>query len=394
MLDSSPVAFHPTTTNPIIPPRPLKRSASSASLASLPTPPRTHRKHARGRSRGSVDNDTDSAEELVAVDSSDDEVVQNLKDKGKETGGQSRYKRRRTQEGGAAKDEEAFWLAEPTKDSARQTRSGALLASGSSTSTAPLLYRKRQAQAQSQSQAPVSPPPSNRKLNIPALSLNTPPVSAASPPKTPRTRSETRAASVAMESPPGLMDSPGNPFLDTPVKERERRLGMGKETRREEGEGKYVEKPMMSYVFRGVRRSYPNPMWNHAENRPRSPPPTSLLPIDHPEYSPPVHATPKLLFPEARMRGAPKKKGGKLKFMGSGLTDSEDEDHEDVGQEIKPTKLDFGRVVEKRLAAGKASGSVNAKQMGKTATTSKVTHKKKLATLDQEFREVGERLSA
>ncbi len=45
---------------------------------------------------------------------------------------------------------------------------------------------------------------------------------------------------------------------------------------------------------------YQNPLYDHAAGRARSPPPASLLPIEHPEYSPAIHCTPKMLFPAAR----------------------------------------------------------------------------------------------
>jgi len=48
-----------------------------------------------------------------------------------------------------------------------------------------------------------------------------------------------------------------------------------------------------------VRREYQNPLYNHKENRPLSPPPTSLLPIEHPDYSPDMTCRPTILFPNA-----------------------------------------------------------------------------------------------
>ena len=176
MLDSSPVAL------PSIP-RPLKRSASTASL---PTPPRTHRRHARGTSRGSCDSDSD---ENVVL-SSDDE------DREGESRGALNKKRRMGETNAADANEEAFWLGDSSTGVASSSST-----KNDTSSKAPLLYRRLQAQAQ-MDVAPVSPPPSHRKVAV-----VTP--QATSPPSTPRTRSATKRA---------LFDSPNNPFVSTPQK--------------------------------------------------------------------------------------------------------------------------------------------------------------------------------
>lgn len=183
MLDSSPVAL------PSIP-RPLKRSASNASLP--PTPPRTHRKHARGRSRGSCDSDSD--EDVPLPDEEEDED------------GGSHHKKRRVGEAIESSNEEAFWLS-----GSAGLNPDAKMAAKSSASTVPLLYRRLEAAA-SQAEmdvAPVSPPPSNRKSAI-TTPKGSP--SSLSLPRTPKTRSVTRRA---------LLDSPDNPFLATPEKDLE-----------------------------------------------------------------------------------------------------------------------------------------------------------------------------
>ena len=176
MLDSSPVAL------PSIP-RPLKRSASTASL---PTPPRTHRRHARGRSRGSCDSDSD---ENVVLSSDDEEGEGELR-------GALNKKRRMGETNAADANEEAFWLGDSNAGVASSSS-----AKNDTSSKAPLLYRRLQAQAQ-MDVAPVSPPPSHRKVAV-----VTP--QATSPPSTPRTRSATKRA---------LFDSPNNPFVSTPQK--------------------------------------------------------------------------------------------------------------------------------------------------------------------------------
>lgn len=166
----------------------LKRSASTASL---PTPPRTHRKHARGRSRGSCDSDSD---DFGLLSDKEELTRQN--------------KKRRTEETGVGADEEAFWLSRPS-EVASSTKIDSCLISKSQ--SAPLLYRKRESQNSRINVAPVSPPPSHRKstvasAGVSSMSVNASPVT--SPPSTPRTRSSTKRVAC---------DSAENPFLATPV---------------------------------------------------------------------------------------------------------------------------------------------------------------------------------
>ncbi|KAF8157197.1 hypothetical protein B0H34DRAFT_658315 [Crassisporium funariophilum] len=320
MLDSSPVALPPIS-------RPLKRSASTASLP--PTPPRTHRKHARGRSRGSVDSDSDED----AVLTSDDE----------ERGGP--HKRRRMGEASQA-DEEAFWLGDSaglkesstSKTSALKT--GASMTTANASQSAPLLYRRRQAQVDV---APVSPPPSHRKQMVVTPKASTGLArspATMSPPVTPKTRSSTRRA---------LRDSPDNPFLATPKKNADDSdtASPSLSSANPSPRTPFQEKPSVTYVFRGVRRTYANPLYNHAQDRPLSPPPGSKLPIEHPDYSPTMHCTPKLLFPDARMKKGKKAAASVPHAMSTrnkasrqrspSLSADEGED-----AEIRPSKLNFG----------------------------------------------------
>ncbi|KDR66625.1 hypothetical protein GALMADRAFT_259146 [Galerina marginata CBS 339.88] len=366
MLDSSPVAF-PTNPSAFPPKRPLKRSASTASLL---TPPRTHRKHARGRSRGSCDSESeiDSGADVDGdvVLTSDDDM------------GPSHKKRRRVGETAEKADEDAFWLSgapgtgsaglnpEPSAVQSSSKTSSTSTSSNSSAklqAAAPLLYRRLLAQ-QTQAEievdvAPVSPPPSHRKTTT-AVNTDSPAtVSSVSPPVTPRAGRTTRSATKL-----AFRDSPDNPFLATP----QHQLGDDSDalspTRSPTASASsanpsphtptHQEKPTLTYVFRGVRRVYQNPLYNHAEDRPYSPPPASKLPLDHPDYSPAIHCTPKLLFADAR-RGARKgpsklakgkatrpratKAGSKRRRSPSpGLSDDED----DGAKDIRPMKLAFG----------------------------------------------------
>jgi hypothetical protein len=146
----------------------------------------------------------------------------------------------------------------------------------------------------------------------------------------------------------------------------------------------YIEKETLGSLLlspdaisRGVRRTYQNPLYNHAADRPLSPPPASLLPIDHPEYSPPIHCTPKLLFPAAhrnlRSKNARKTaaapRARSPSFSGDEL---EGDERESAG--IRPQKLDFG----------KAEHKDDKKKDGKKPRAQRVQ------TLDQELKAAGD----
>ncbi|KAJ6624034.1 hypothetical protein B0H10DRAFT_2213081 [Mycena sp. CBHHK59/15] len=256
MLHSSPVAIPPV-------PRPLKRSAS---VASLPTPPRTHHKRKRGRSKHSSDEDCTASE--------DEDDAKLIKE---------------------AEDEESFWrAANPASKAA----------------SPPLLYRRLQAQA-SQSQVhgvpPVSPPPSHRKppvkastpVNLVPVPLTPTPKSASnvSPPSTPPKRQN-----VASSIP---RDSPDNPFLASP-------LGPDEEVVMNPCDvvpSTQEEKPTMAFVFRGTRRSFPNPYYNSSSSGPN---PKSQLPPEHPDFEPEERGVRKLLFGvPGRKKAGPRKGGSK-----------------------------------------------------------------------------------
>ena len=81
-------------------------------------------------------------------------------------------------------------------------------------------------------------------------------------------------------------------------------------------------------------------MYNHAQDRPLSPPAESKLPIDHPHYSPAIHCAPKRLFasalPKRKRRAASKQN----RFPGKNArqcSPSLSTDEDDVG-EIRPVK--------------------------------------------------------
>ncbi|KAK7016325.1 hypothetical protein R3P38DRAFT_2994045 [Favolaschia claudopus] len=245
MLNSSPVSL----------PRPLKRSAS---VASLPTPPRTRHKRKRGGSKHSSRASSD--EDLTATDDDEDDAETHEK---------------LIKE---AEEEESFWLS--TNNAQQQSPS-----TGKSAASAPLLYRRLQtAQSQVQVVEPVSPPPSHRKPPARTAALAVP--------RTPTPKSaSTLSPSATPKRGDALRDSPDNPFLASP-------LGSQDEVVVNESDGSPTlqeEKPTMAFVFRGVRRSFPNPYYDPASTAP-TPTPNSQLPPEHPDFEPDERSVRKLLF--------------------------------------------------------------------------------------------------
>ncbi|KAJ3571126.1 hypothetical protein NP233_g3963 [Leucocoprinus birnbaumii] len=362
------------------PRRALKRSASTASL---PTPPRTHRRHKRGRSRGDCDSESDNDavfenQGSALLSSDDDEQGDELP----RLDQRSRKKRRLSHSKGEDGDEKAFWLAGPDSESLRQKgkdRQGYQSETEKEdnedeSSAAPLLYRKSLKRTLSEaSNGLASPPPSHRKPQTqapitppaatpgPSASSTLPKTQPASPPKTPQKKRADLRKGLKSPEFPIISDSPDNPFYVVP----------GSPSPGEESESPrvdsvsprtptpaHLEKPTVTYVFRGVRREYQNPLYNHRENRPLSPPPQSLLPIEHPEYSPPVGCQPTVLFP-----GAPKAKRHikrasvdgvgsstalrrsprRMQNKAATVVDSDDElGDDDEKTMVKPRKLNFG----------------------------------------------------
>ncbi|KAG6808233.1 hypothetical protein H0H92_004949 [Tricholoma furcatifolium] len=273
------------------PSRPLKRSAS---VASLPTPPRTHHK------KKHVSDDDSSASEAETT---------------------HKHKKQRTSS--SNDDEEAFWLNKSDGDVASNR-----LPSG-------LVYRRRLAGAPSVSSvgsAPVSPPPSNRK-----------PIAVAAP----VTPEPIIRRSVRNTRP--VRDSPNNPFLVSPDAASIVADSASPSPSLSPHTPKHHERSTVTYVFRGVKGTFPNPLYNHELDRPLSPSAHSKLPLTHPDYSPEPHCPPKVLFPARRSRAVKgleeelraKKRRSRSPSVGASDEDSEDDDEKDLRRSIKPTKLDF-----------------------------------------------------
>jgi len=130
-------------------------------------------------------------------------------------------------------------------------------------------------------EAPVSPPPSVRQTK----STLEPPVTPESAGSSSRTTRLTRAGRRQ-----ALRDSPENPFLDSPPS------AAGSPAPRTPTQHK--EKPLVTYVFRGMKAQFANPMYN----LPASAHEHSLLPVEHPDFEANEACPPKLLFPSAHRR--------------------------------------------------------------------------------------------
>lgn len=99
---------------------------------------------------------------------------------------------------------------------------------------------------------------------------------------------------------------------------------------------------------RGVKRVYQNPMYNHAKNRPLSPPPNSKLPIEDPLFSPDPSCKPRLLFPEAHKKRKGKKRTAATSVKRSDrgkVSDSEDENLEQTLTRGRVKQPNFGRAL-------------------------------------------------
>lgn len=280
---------------------------------SLPTPPRTQK---RKRARRSMTPDADA-------DSSDDERA-------------SRTKKRKTTE-----DEDAFWMArglDPVPEDEEMPENAG--------EDAPLLFRKLQGTTGA---PPMSPPPSHRKVvrvraTKEVVETKTIP-EPTTPTRTPVTPTRRRSPAVTPKPRAALRrDSPENPFLEspsTPTPDSASSAEGPVPSAAQKESNDLDERPMLTYVYRGTKRQFPNPHWNHAENRARSPDPRSLLDPRDPDFVPDMRLAPKILFPQARKgKGrATVRSSNKRKRTPQPVSESEDDDERDT---LRPVKLDFG----------------------------------------------------
>lgn len=268
VLDSSPIRESVPANRPQ---RHLKRTASTASL---PTPPQTvenKRRYTRSHSRGSGHESNYESDSRKA------------RDQGPPPARRLNFgiKKQRTDRLDAVlaslsgeDSENPFW------DGPVELQEEHL-----SPVTSPMEHFR--------GKAPVSPPPSSRRQNIIC-------------PSAPRKKN------VAIVDQP-IRDTPNNPFLDDSP------MSISGEPVEPQTPTEHVEKPTVTYVLyvlylsiikhvltlafysRGVKATFDNPLYS----LPPEVHERSLLPIDHPDYSPNPACAPKLLFPEARLRKPP-----------------------------------------------------------------------------------------
>ncbi|EKM56840.1 uncharacterized protein PHACADRAFT_254178 [Phanerochaete carnosa HHB-10118-sp] len=323
-------------------PEPLRRSHSAASIHSLPTPPRT-RKRKRSRSTHSRAADSDSEiDERAAGNASEEEedvLWHKAEIKGAVQVGSKRRKLLQVDKiaaelsGRAAEDE--FWtssyntLAGKVKDKSKadtkpDTATSSRLRSESperSLSASPpsrLLKRNRTGL--------LSPPQSKRRSSprvkrfaVPPLILEEPSEEPEDAPRTPtRLRTPPRKSKPAPVPPAPKKggperDTPNNPFLDSDGS------SFGAETPDAEGvvagpssessapKPRVIEKPTITYVFRGVRTEFINPLYDPkypetgvAPERDDAP---SKLPPEHVDFEPDEHVLPTKLFATDKKSG-------------------------------------------------------------------------------------------
>lgn len=289
----------PPTTRKMPPARKLPMMA-------LPTPPRT--RPSRKRKRGSQ---SDSDDELPPQDSSDLESEQKTA-----TGHRRKMLKLdaiAAELSGQAAEEEAFWTGEPS--TAIPTRS-AVAQKGSTAKAKKVTIARGRSLSRSPTRSPSSSPPAHllRRTNT---GLMSPPPSRRQPrtsatlaaPVTPPRKTPARKAKTKDGKDPVSKklfperDSPNNPFLLGNGDNSPDTLPPGSVSPGPRTPEPYVEKPTITYVFRGVKAIVDNPLYDPShKGRVPSPAPDSpsQLPVDHPDYSPTPYCAPKLLFPEAR----------------------------------------------------------------------------------------------
>ncbi|KAH8076004.1 hypothetical protein BXZ70DRAFT_711149 [Cristinia sonorae] len=291
-----PILDDPSPRRPAPPSRQSKRPAA----ATLPTPPPT--KHSRKRKRSAspsrrkgrdVDSDSD-ADDHRAHAAGDTRVSH----KRRKTLRLDALAAELTGQVSAEAAEEAFWAdslpgdksssAQAKASKASETSRGRSLSrsptrSPSSSPPARLLRRNNTGL--------FSPPPSRRHpAPVVALPVTPPPL-----PRTPRAGRSLKRKLFPER------DSPNNPFLvpdDSPEALSSPDVGSRTPTPLP-----YVEKPTITYVFRGVKAEFKNPL--HDPSNPTGVPDLepgdpSTLPVSDREFSPDPYCPPKLLFPEAR----------------------------------------------------------------------------------------------
>ncbi|KAI0777500.1 hypothetical protein BD413DRAFT_609848 [Trametes elegans] len=294
--------------------RPPIRRAASAAPSLPPTPPRTtHKRKRRSRSRV-TDSSSEEEDDLrvPVVESDDEDECAHGKPQRKVGALVIGNKKRRTltldaiaEELSEAKAEDAFWMGDAAGASSSAHPGESQPKHKVVKNRAPTRPRSR---SRSRTRSPSSsPPPAPHLLRRGHTGLFSPPPSRraptivprpATPPPEPATSKE---KGKIVEQP--QRDSPNNPFL-TDESPGSVPSSQDFSSPQPHTPKKHVEKPTITYVFRGVRTVLANPHYRSpggaAEAAEAEAEARARLPVEHPDFSPSEACAPTLLFPEAR----------------------------------------------------------------------------------------------
>ncbi|KAJ3550392.1 hypothetical protein NM688_g5089 [Phlebia brevispora] len=395
----------------------LKRSYSATSIASLPTPPRTRkRKRSGSRHSRATDSDSESDNAILAYDSDEEEILERQrKESGKETNTLVLGNKRRkilqvdaiAAELSGRAEEDAFWGVSTTDAKEKPLDSQSKAEGSSKTKSKEPARERSRSRSRSPSCSPaahllkrnptglLSPPQSHRHKSPRVLPFPIP--VKATEPKTPPRKTRSGGRSIRRRLFPER-DSPNNPFLDD-AKEGEARVSVHDSSSPEPDSAEphtpqpYIEKPTITYVFRGVRTEFDNPLYDPRYPETGVAPPDadsdnpSKLPPEHPDFEEEGYCPPKLLFPEAHKKAKRKRRGksaddshssgseddnaatsskeaeeplatnGKVKGKGKAVTQVDEAKSADEESESSRTRKAKGRAAARKPAAKKAQRS-------------------------------------
>ncbi|KAG9011348.1 hypothetical protein FRB94_008632 [Tulasnella sp. JGI-2019a] len=252
-----------TTSNP------LKRSASAANLLTPPSSPNKVRHRSK---KGFTDSDE---EDGGAGNLTEEDELESPEGRAvvRGVGGKGRKLTTRPMKGTVRTTSQAGPAASLFLNLARTTKTGGIKAEAST------LRQQVDKMKMDSNGSPVTP---GKSANASEDRMN---ISPARLPPRPTTPTPTwRMSKAAEERSAGpVRDSPNNPFLGSSP-----RIQAPKES--------VLEKPTVTYVFRGVKVVYQNPAHNIPTPQDGDP---STLPPQHPDFSPDLFTAPKLLWSSA-----------------------------------------------------------------------------------------------
>ncbi|EMD33280.1 hypothetical protein CERSUDRAFT_117910 [Gelatoporia subvermispora B] len=305
VLDSSPMEVPAARPTKPAPKSAVKRIAPQASLL---TPPRTVQKRKRGKTPRSRRHDSDSDER--EEDAGREDVGGYESERRTDGAVVVGNKKRKTLDAiaeelsGATAAEDAFWMGASDADGAQKDKAGpSKEVIGVPVKPEDERASRARTRSLSRTRSPSSsPPPAPHLLLRGHTGLISPPPSRRQPCVAPRPATPPlnlrRSPRRARHAP--VRDSPDNPFLVSGSPGSV--ASATPQTPEPRTPVQHVERPTITYVFRGVKAVLPNPLYRPPGASPDEFERRSRLPLDHPDYSPGPACPPKLLFPEARRR--------------------------------------------------------------------------------------------